>query len=243
MPIHDWTRVIPGIFHHFHHEWISTISRALNTGLLPRAYYALAEQITGGLGPDVLALERRDAHERLPDDESGGVALATAPPRVRFTATSETERYASRRSRVVIRHASDDHVVAIIEIVSPGNKSNHHAIHAFVEKALELLDGGIQLLIIDLFPPGPRDPQGIHGAVWSQIEDDSFELPAEQQLTLVSYSSGDVKQAFIEPVATGDPLPEMPLFLTPLRYINVPLDSTYEQAFDAVPARWREELI
>ena len=64
MPIHDWTRVGAGIFHHFHHEWISAISRALNAGLLPPDYYALAEQVAGGRGPDVLALEtvRPDRH-------------------------------------------------------------------------------------------------------------------------------------------------------------------------------------
>ena len=57
MPIHDWTKVGAGIFHDFHQTWIIEIKRALNAGLLPAGYYALAEQIAGGLGPDVLALE------------------------------------------------------------------------------------------------------------------------------------------------------------------------------------------
>ena len=29
MPVHDWTRVAAGIFHHFHHDWITEIARAL----------------------------------------------------------------------------------------------------------------------------------------------------------------------------------------------------------------------
>src|ERR1700720_2184639 len=58
MPMHDWTRVEAGIFHAFHHDWITEISRALNRGLLPAAYYALPEQFAGGLGPDVLTLRR-----------------------------------------------------------------------------------------------------------------------------------------------------------------------------------------
>ncbi len=58
MPIHDWTRVDAGIFHHFHHGWIEDLSRALNRGLLPPDHYALAEQIAAGLGPDVLTLQR-----------------------------------------------------------------------------------------------------------------------------------------------------------------------------------------
>ncbi len=243
MPIHDWTRVIPGIFHDFHHEWISRIKHALNAGLLPEGHYALAEQIAGGLGPDVLALEaQRDLIEPM-EESAGGIGLLTAPPKVRFTAAAEMEHYARKRSRIAIHHASDDRVVAIIEIVSPGNKSSRLALKAFVNKAVELLDGGIHLLVIDLFPPGPRDPRGIHNAIWSQIDShDTFQLPEEQPLTLVSYSAGEVREAFIEAAAVGEELPEMPLFLLPQRYINVPLDSTYQQAFAEVPERWRREL-
>src|SRR5437588_185051 len=58
VPIHDWTKVPAGIFHDFHHEWISTIKRSVNQSLFGTSYYALAEQIAGGLGPDVLTLQR-----------------------------------------------------------------------------------------------------------------------------------------------------------------------------------------
>ncbi len=57
MAIHDWTRVTAVTFHHFHQTWRVELSRALNSGRLPAGFYALAEQIAGGLGPDVLALE------------------------------------------------------------------------------------------------------------------------------------------------------------------------------------------
>lgn len=51
MAIHDWTSVEAGIFHAFHHDWITEISRALNHGLLPSDYYALPEQIAYALPP------------------------------------------------------------------------------------------------------------------------------------------------------------------------------------------------
>lgn len=35
MPMHDWTRVEAGIFHAFHHRWISALSDTLNGGTLP----------------------------------------------------------------------------------------------------------------------------------------------------------------------------------------------------------------
>ena len=111
-----------------------------------------------------------------------------------------------------------------------------------MQKAVELLDAGVHLLVIDLFPPGPRDPQGSHAVVWSEIVDDGFRLPPDQPLTLVAYAAGLVKKAYIEPVAVGDALPDMPVFLEPDIYVPVPLEATYRAAFDAVPRRWREEL-
>ena len=77
MPIHDWTRVYAGIFHDFHHEWISVIRRALNSGLLPPDYYALAEQIVSGLGPDVLTLEVPKNGSVHGITNGGGGAIAT----------------------------------------------------------------------------------------------------------------------------------------------------------------------
>src|SRR3954464_15405312 len=91
MPVHDWTRVDAGIFHAFHHDWITEISRALNRGLLPAAYYALPEQLAGGLGPDVLTL-RRPGGNGSPTDAGppeGGVAVAVTPPKVRLRISPE----------------------------------------------------------------------------------------------------------------------------------------------------------
>lgn len=250
MPVHDWTRVIAGTFHDFHHEWISSISRALNSGLLPSDYYAMAEQITGRMGPDVVALLNTDSSSVDDDHGSeefgapGDGGLAIALPKMRFTARAEAEVYADRRSRVVIRHRSGDDGMAVIEIVSPGNKSTPYALRSFVDKALELLRAGIHLLIIDVIPAGSRDPHGIHGAIWENIdeEDQPFLLPPGEPLTLVAYTGGLERQAFIEPLAIGKPLPDMPLFLRPPRHVMVPLEATYQAAFAGVPERWGREL-
>jgi hypothetical protein len=251
MPIHDWTRVDAGIFHDFHQEWIPRIKGALNAGLLPPDYYALIEQVTGGPIPDVLTLQSVPAEPDPGGDENrnpesglggGGVALATAPPKVRFTAEALSERYARKRSRLTVRHASGDRAVAMVEIVSPGNKASRHALRSFVDESVELLDAGIHLLIVDLFPPNSRNPQGIHAAIWSEIENDDFQLPPDQRLTLAAYSAGELKRAFIEPVAVGGTFPHMPLFLEPERYVPVPLEETYVAAFDAVPKRWQAVL-
>ncbi|MCO6459671.1 MAG: hypothetical protein J5I93_30530 [Pirellulaceae bacterium] len=42
MPVHDWTRVRPGTSHDFHGSWMMHLKEALNDGLLPAGYDALA---------------------------------------------------------------------------------------------------------------------------------------------------------------------------------------------------------
>lgn len=244
MPMHNWTKVPDGIYHAFHHRWISAISDDLNTGGLPAAYYALPEQLVAGLGPDVLTLERR-----LPPthDADSPVAMATssaplARPQTRFMAEAEGESYRRRKKSVVVRHVSDDRVVAVLEIVSPGNKSTRHAFQAFVEKALELLERRIHLLVVDPLPSGRRDPNGVHATIWEAWAGQEFELPDDKRLTLVSYECDVTTRAYIEAIAVADALPDMALFLEPNQCVMVPLDKTYQAAYKVMPLRWRNVL-
>ncbi len=241
MPMHDWTAVPAGIFHAFHHRWISALSDQLNLGLLPPEYYALPEQQAAGFGPDVLTLQDQSGRRNESAQASGPVALLSRP-RTRFVAESDAEFYRRKKSSIAVRHVSGDRLVAMIEIVSPGNKSGRGAFKAFVDKASDLLELRIHLLIVDPFPPGPRDPNGVHAAIWEQVEDNPFELPAEKPLTLVAYECGLTTRAYIEPVAEGDVLPDMPLYLEPEGYVPVPLEATYQTAYSVMPARWRRVL-
>src|SRR4051794_25534859 len=82
MPVHDWTRVNDGTFHDFHHTWIADIKRALNAGLLPDDYYAMAEQQAAGFGPDVLTLQEREGEggaARSHSSPSGGGLVVPTP--------------------------------------------------------------------------------------------------------------------------------------------------------------------
>lgn len=161
---------------------------------------------------------------------------------MQFRARAEPDLYAAKAKAIAIRHTSDHQVVAMIEIVSPGNKSSRHGLRAFVEKAVEVLRAGVHLLIVDLFPPGPRDPQGIHRAIWDQFIDNEFALPADKPLTLAAYIGGPCPESFVEATAVGTALKDMPLFLMEEYYILVPLEATYRAAWEAVPSFWRAVL-
>lgn len=244
MPIHDWTRVDAGVFHDFHTVWIGNLRTKLNSGLLPSDYYALAEQVAGDVGPDVLTLREPTNHEGLaePGESSGSLAVATVPPSVLSTAQTEARYYTAKQRRLAIRHVSGNRIVALLEIVAPGNKKGQRAFDAFLDKAFAVLEQGIHLLILDLQPPSARDPRGIHSALWEELAGQDYEPPPGKDRTLVAYSAGLIKKAYVEPVAVGQVLTPMPLFLTEDRYINVPLEETYQAAYEGVPRIYRRTL-
>lgn len=231
MPVHDWTRVRANRFHDFHQSWTIRIRDALNGGLLPDGYIAMAEQVTGGPEPDVVTLS---LPVRPGAETGGGLGVTEWPPRVRVQTQSDAAVYARKGNRVTVHHP-DGGVVAVIEVVSPGNKDSRHAIRSFARKAAAFLYAGIHLLVVDLFPPSPRDPQGIHKLIWDRVRDEPYELPPGKPLTLAAYSAGAVLTGYVDNVGVGDPLPDMPVFLTPERYVPCPLEATYQQSWAVFP--------
>jgi Protein of unknown function (DUF4058) len=249
MAVHDWTRVDAGIFHDLHFAWIAEFRRVLNGGLLPQGYYALAEQHAGRTIPDLLALHaspaahgRRSVNAPVPGG-NGGVAVAQAPPRVRRRHTLELKGPAHPRT-VAIRHVSGHRLVALLEVVSPANKDRPKSIEDFASKAVSALNAGIHLLVVDLFPPGRHDPYGMHGVITQHLQrsDEPYDLPPDEPLTLAAYEVGRSIEVYLEHLAVGSDLPEMPLFLEPDRYVKVPLEATYQTAYTGMPAIWREVL-
>jgi hypothetical protein len=248
MPVHDWSRVFTSTFHDFHGRWITHLTESLNDGLLPEPYYALSEQIATRMQPDVLTL--RDSLKSQPTDsgrEREGVAVVESPPRVQFSmhpnSKTRPKRPILRHRRIVIRHISGHQVIAVIEIVSPANKDRKSHVRDLSLKVVGLLEADIQVLLIDLWRPAKHDPHGMHGAVWSYFDATPFQAPGGEPLALASYVwEGTEPRAYVQPLDFGQALPEMPLFLNRERYINVPLEATYEATYRVVPAVWRRAL-
>ena len=120
---------------------------------------------------------------------------------------------------------------------------DRHALRQFVDKAYELLRQGIHLLVVDLFPPTARDPQGIHKAIWDSLVDEPFALPPDKPLTAAAYWAGDPKTAYVEPVAVGDRLPELPIFLDLGSYVPAPLETTYQTTWNECPEPLKEAVV
>ncbi len=251
MPMHDWTRVETYVYHHFHSFWLGEICRILNRGrVLPAGYYAMAEQVTRTMGPDVLTLQiptnplLPQANGVVPGNPAATqIAVAETPPRVRMSGTAPPRTTGFKQKRIAIRHSSDDRLVSLIELVSPGNKSAKHPFQTFVGKAVRAIEAGIHILIIDPFPPGKRDPNGIHGAIWAVLGGEPYTQPTDKPLVVAAYDANPKgPRCYVEPLAAGDPLPDAPLFLDPGYYVSVPLERAYLDAFEDVPPQHRALL-
>ena len=70
----------------------------------------------------------------------------------------------------------------------------------------------------------------------------AFELPRDKPLTLASYQAEPIKTAYVETIAVGDRLPDMPLFLYGEFGIDVPLEETYQTTWNVLPIEIRQLL-
>jgi hypothetical protein len=152
---------------------------------------------------------------------------------------AQDELLSSRGNRITIRHPLGE-IVSVIEVVSPGNKTSRSSLRAFVDKTVDFLRRGVHLLVVDLFPPTKRDPQGIHKVIWDEFQDEPFALPPDKPLTLAAYVAGVPKTAYVEFVGVGDLLPDMPAYLDVDSYVRVPLEASYRSAWASCPDDMQE---
>lgn len=155
------------------------------------------------------------------------------------------DRYARLQRTIVIRHTIGDRPVAMIEVLSRGNKSSRDSIRLFQDKIVAALNGGVHLLVVDVHHPGSRDPNGIHAAfLRNEIGTGECVLVRERPLTAVAYISGvDLIDALVNYFAVGDAIPEMPLFLTQKNCVLVPLEAAYMAAWEDVPPQYQQILL
>jgi hypothetical protein len=230
MPLHDWTRVDAGVFHAFHHLWIGELTRLLQR-TLPPGYYALPEQVLGAVGPDVLTLQHPDRA-----DPATAVATATATlSRTVLRQTIDPQQVRRPRRQVVVRHKSGHRIVAVVEIVSPGNKSGPGALEAFRDKVLLLLQQRIHVLLIDLFPVGPHDPEGVCGLVAEACASEALPLPTGYDRVLAGYRATAPAEVTLYPLRLGDDLPAMTLPLLGEESLAIALETSYAEALAILP--------
>lgn len=136
-----------------------------------------------------------------------------AAPDVLDTPESDLAVYAARANRVAVRNRPRE-VVAVVEIISPGDKGARHASPADIDNLFDMIPKGVHLLVIDLFPP----------------------------MTVAAHRVTAPRTAYVEPIAVGDELPDLPLFLAPGEYVPAPLSASYAATWAKCPEVFRDAV-
>lgn len=206
----------------FHSRWAGNIAVDLNQ-YLPDGWFA-EPTIQWSIEVDVAAFEEAEA--LVGTTASGAAADAWVPSEpsktIDFSLTTDV-------AEVKIYHDDGDFsLVGAIELVSPANKDRPETREAFVSKCNTFIRQGAGLVIIDIVT---KHRANLHSLLMDRINE-----PEQQDDPLYASAyhpvkrNGDTKlDIWYEPLAVGEELISMPLFLKNGPRVRVNLADTYQQ--------------
>lgn len=230
--VHSWDEL--------HGGWPMAIVQEL-VEILPEPYFAAPGVHLGTLYEVDISTYRKPLAEAGDlDITNGGMAVATyAPPKPTLTLEPrlpnqdvyEVRIYDSRRNR---------QLVAAIEIVSPSNKDRPENRATFVAKAVTLLKNNICVSIVDvvstfdfsLYAELVRFLEGVDPALGSK--------PPPMYAATLRMRYEDRRRMmdnWYHPLAIGDLLPTLPIWLTETKAISLDLESSYQETCRALRIR------
>ncbi len=223
-PQHHWES--------FHSNWATRLADLLNDRLLPPEYIAEEHTHAGTrLEIDVATFEQ-DTVSASPGN--GGVAVLPravyTPPTPEFILPAVfLDNFEVR----VFSTAAGMTLVAVIELVSPGNKDRPEECRAFATQCASYLHQGVSLIVIDI---ATNRSANLHNEIVRLMQSNpACELPRASNLYAVAYAPvlrGE--QAEIELwrsiCAVGQPLPTLPLRLSGDLVVPIDFESTYQEA-------------
>lgn len=218
----------------FHGLWpgiiVQQLSLRLPDGLVaePRVHLGSYYEI------DVCTFEQQEEREPLLGSEpESNIGIATepqSPPLPTLTLDAEfPEQYAYEV--LVFDLQRDRRLVAAIEIVSPANKDRPESRQLFVAKCLNLLRKDVCLSILDLVTIRPFN---LYAELLALLDcsDPAFNTPpptyaATCRKRQVGRQTKLDTSSF--PLAVGQPLPWLPIWLSETLTVALDLESSYEE--------------
>lgn len=213
----------------FHSNWATRLADAVNARL-PAEFFAEEHTHFGRVEIDVATFEREP-----PAANRNGAPVAVAEPRVwappAATVTVPAVFADSFQVRVY-NTTSGPTLVAVIELVSPGNKDRAEERRAFAVKSAGYLHQGISLIIVDVVT---NRGGNLHNETAGLFSGDPRLTMADADLYAVAYRPvlrDEKPEIDVWPhrLAVGQPLPTLPLRLTGDLFVPVDLDATYTEA-------------
>jgi len=203
-------------WHAFHNSWATYLSSQLNSRL-PEGYFAEAN-VQYGVEIDVAAFE---------EQEAAGAGAGWVPPPPRETRPVEL---AGAVIEVGIFSRSGGPVLAgAVELVSPANKDRPAHREALVSKCATYLQAGVGLVLVDVVTERPGD---LHRDLMARLG--AGDVAPGASLFASAYrpverAGTPALDIWYEPLALGQPLPTVPLWLRGGLCLPVELEATYER--------------
>lgn len=206
----------------FHGAWATKLAVDLNEHL-PDGWYA-EPTVQWAIEVDVAAFEESEALVgTLATGPSAGTWEPAAPAKtIDFSLTTDVVEVK------VYRDFTDFPLVGVIELVSPANKDRPETREAFVSKCDTYLRDGIGLVMVDIVT---KHNANLHALLMDRLDDPE---PRDEPLYASAYHpvkrNGETKlEIWYEPLAVGQELLSMPLFLKNGPRACVNLADTYRQ--------------
>ena len=220
---HSWDEV--------HGGWPGEIVRDLLT-ILPAGFRS-GPKIHLGM-PFEVDVRTYDLDSRDPDaveDSGGGTATMTA---ISPTLTVEADLYEQDEYEVRVYDTERGRqLVAAIELISPSNEDRPGSREAFVGKVVSLLQQGVCVSLVDLVSVRQANLYADVLAVFGRS--DPALGPTPPPLYAVTLRSRKPKKrrplldAWFYPMAVGQPLPTLPIWLSPDLRVMLPLETSYQE--------------
>lgn len=220
---HSWDEV--------HGGWPMEIVRDL-TNILPNGFRAAPKVHLGS--PFEVDVSTYDLDSRDPDapvENSGGTAtqIASAPTFTVEAGLSEQDEYEVR----IYDAERGRQLVAAIEIVSPSNKDRPDTRELFVGKVASLLQQGVCVTLVDLVSVRRAnlyaDLLTLLGRIDPQLAPTPPHLYAVTLRSRKPPKGRSRLDAWFYPMAVGQPLPPVPIWLTTDLRVELPLETSYQE--------------
>ena len=234
MPLRDHFRSPVNDKHRWdavHGGWPMEIVRTL-FDLLPEQY--TAEPLVRHDAPfevDVSMIEDHDRDSQVGSDRRGGTATltATAPTLTIPTDLTELDEYEIQ----VYDNSRERRLVAAIELVSPANKDRPDTRDQFLGKVGALLRQEVCVAIVDIVTvPQANLYADLLGRVDRSKSPHATPMSPLYAATLrlrTPAKGRPMLDAWYLPMALGEPLPTIPLWLSPELRIELPLEPSYQE--------------
>lgn len=210
----------------FHGAWAAAMARLLNQGILPEGYYAVPlVDRDGPIEIEVATLCNQQTSEPASAEPAPQAWVPPAPGlavAVELPAVDEIEVQ-------VFADDGDPRLAAAIELLSPRNKDRPQSRQAFAVKCVGYLQQGSSVVVVDTVTTRRAD---LNAPILSLLGVEATSaIPTG--LSAVSYRAvgrdeeRQQLQLWPAPLALGQPLPTLPLWIASDWSVPLDLDASY----------------